>query len=62
MLEVKLPGEYEMEAWYMTDDQKIASLTALQEAGNKLFGEKRYKDASDKYFEAISRIEQLLTK
>ncbi len=46
----------------MTDDQKLESLVSLQEAGNQFFAQQKYKEATEKYFEAIARIEQLLTR
>jgi len=46
----------------MTDEQKAASVTDLQEQGNQLYYDRQYKDASQKYLEALSRLENLMNK
>ena len=62
LLSVELPDEYKKETWQMDANEKLVSLPKLKEDGNKLYGEKQYKDASDKYAEAISRLEQLMLR
>ncbi|ODN02372.1 AH receptor-interacting protein [Orchesella cincta] len=37
ILDINLPGQYEKEAWYMTDEEKVESIPELKAAGNKLF-------------------------
>ena len=62
LLSVELPDEYKKETWQMDANEKLVSLPKLKEDGNKLYGEKQYKDAADKYAEAISRLEQLMLR
>ena len=56
------PGSFEKEVWTMSDEEKLARVPTLRETGNKLFKEKKYSDAAEKYAEAIGIIEQLSSK
>jgi AH receptor-interacting protein len=59
LVSVSAPGQYEQESWQLTEDEKLASVPLLQHEGNNLFTEGQYGAAEHKYFEAISRLEQL---
>ncbi len=62
LLSVELPDEYKKESWQMDADEKLTSVPKLKEEGNLLYKEKQFKDASDKYAEAIGRLEQLMLR
>jgi len=62
ILDINLPGEYEKESWYMTDEEKVESIPDLKATGNKLYKSGSYTAAAMKYGEAASRLEQLMTK
>lgn len=46
----------------MTEDEKLDAVPRLKEEGNCLYKQKRYKDAADKYTQAIGYLEQLLLR
>ncbi|ODM93737.1 AH receptor-interacting protein [Orchesella cincta] len=62
MLEVNLPGQYDMEACYMTDQEKATSIPILKAEGNCLILKQQFTEAVAKYEEAGSRLEHLLLK
>ena len=59
LLSVELPGGYEKETWAMDIDEKLNALPKLRAEGNKLFEEKEYLYASEKYCHAVGMLEQL---
>jgi AH receptor-interacting protein len=59
---VELPGEYEVESWQLSAEEKLASVPSLQAEGNAAFAKGDVPAATKKYFEAIARIEQLLLR
>ena len=62
LLSVEHPDDYKKETWQMDAEEKLVSLPKLKEEGNKLYGEKNYPTAAEKYAEAISRLEQLMLR
>jgi len=62
LLQVIKSGEYEKETWEMDDTEKLDSLSRLREDGNVLYKDKLYVEASQKYAEALGRLEQLTLK
>ncbi|CAL8071464.1 unnamed protein product [Orchesella dallaii] len=62
ILDVNLPGTYEKEAWYMTDEEKVKSIPELKAEGNRLFKNGKRYDAVLKYSEAAMRLDTLMNK
>lgn len=62
LLEVIMPGDYKKETWEMNDEEKLSSLPKLREEGNALYKNNNYVQASQKYAEALGRLEQLIIK
>ncbi|XP_067119152.1 AH receptor-interacting protein-like [Centruroides vittatus] len=62
LISVNAPGDYEKESWAMDPEEKLQSVPLLQEQGNKFYRQKKYKEASEKYAEALNRLEQLLLR
>lgn len=51
------PDEYEKEMWQMDEGEQVAAVPELRERGNALFKEKKFEEASRKYGEALSILE-----
>lgn len=62
LLRVEQPGDYQQEHWAMTDEEKAAAVLVLKEEGNELYKKGEHKRASEKYFEALSYVEEQLIK
>ncbi|XP_061198185.1 AH receptor-interacting protein-like [Saccostrea echinata] len=62
LVKVERPEEYEKDSWTLTDEEKLQRIPVLKEQGNKFFLEKKYPEAAEKYFEALSFLEQLVLK
>jgi len=62
IVNIERAGSFEKEVWTLTDEEKIAKLPKLKEAGNEFFKQKRFAEAADKYAEAIGMLEQLAMK
>lgn len=62
LLSVELPDEYIKESWQMDPEEKLESVPDLKEEGNRLYAEKKYMEASNKYADAIGRLEQLMLR
>lgn len=60
MLDVELPGDYEKDAWAMSSDEKTSEIPRLKEEGNKLYKEKQYDLAAEKYALALGLLERLV--
>jgi len=58
-LSIELPGGYEKETWAMDIDEKLNALPKMRADGNKLFAEKDYLQAGEKYCHAVGLLEQL---
>jgi AH receptor-interacting protein len=61
-VKVEQPDEYEKDSWILNDEEKIKILPKLKEDGNRLYGEKEYEKAVEKYGLGITYLEQLMTK
>lgn len=59
LLKYEKPGEFLKETWQMDAEEKLSIVPGLKKAGNKLFEEKKYKEAAEKYAEALGCLEQL---
>ncbi len=59
LLNVIQPGEYKKEHWAMTAAEKNAAIPDLREEGNKLYKEGKILEASEKYYEALSYLEEM---
>ena len=59
LLKYEKPGDFKKETWQMDADEKLSNVPSLKEAGNKLYQQKRYKEAAEKYAEALGCLEQL---
>lgn len=62
LLSVELPDEYEKAAWLMDENEKLASIPKLKDEGNRLYNEKDYLEAAEKYALAIGMLEQLMLR
>lgn len=62
LMRVEQPGEYKKESWSLTDDEKAQMIPKLKEEGNKLFNEKNYEQAAEKYSEALGYLEQFMLR
>jgi len=62
LLSVELPDEYKKEGWQMDAEEKLNSVPNLKDEGNRLYGEKKYIEATAKYADAIGRLEQLMLR
>ena len=62
LIRVEQPGEYKQDSWQMSDEQKRDAIPKLRQLGNELYKDHRHSEAADKYFEALSYLEQLSVK
>lgn len=62
LLEVEQPENYEKESWQMDAEEKAASVPQLKAEGNRLFAEGDQAGASEKYRDALGRLEQLMLR
>ena len=62
LLSVDLPDSYAKESWQMDGEEKLKSVSDLRKEGNELYGQKRLKEAEEKYADAIGRLEQLMLR
>lgn len=62
LLRVEQPGDYQQDHWAMTDGEKSAAVSVLKEEGNTLYKEGEYEHASEKYFQALSYLEEQIIK
>lgn len=53
LIRVEKPGEYEKESWTLSDEERTKKIPELKEQGNALVKQKMYKEASEKYEEAL---------
>ncbi len=59
ILSINDPGQYKKDAWAMNDEERRAVLPTLKEEGNKLYQQKEYEKAAEKYAEALGCLENL---
>lgn len=62
LLTVELPDEYKKESWQMNAEEKLSSVPQLKAEGNRLYNDKKFSEASDRYADAIGRLEQLMLR
>ncbi|XP_069135349.1 AH receptor-interacting protein-like [Argopecten irradians] len=62
LLKIEHPGEYNKESWVMTEDEKLKAIPNLKEEGNTFYKQKQYREAAEKYGEALGMLEQLVLK
>lgn len=62
LLRVEQPGDYQQDHWAMTDEEKAAAVSVLKAEGNELYKKGEYESASEKYFEALSYLEEQIIK
>ena len=62
IIKVEQPGEYKQDSWQLTDGQKRDAIPKLRQHGNELYREHKHTEAAEKYFEALSYLEQLSVK
>jgi len=57
LLQISQPEDYDKEMWQMDEEEQEAAVPALRERGNAFFKEKNFEEASKKYGEALSILE-----
>ena len=62
LLRVQQPGEYKQHSWAMTDDEKTVAVPKLKEEGNVLYRAGDFRGAAEKYFQALTYLEELSIK
>ncbi|VIO94577.1 peptidyl-prolyl cis-trans isomerase, FKBP-type family protein [Brugia malayi] len=62
LLVVLQPEDYEPDSWQLEPDEKLASVAKLKESGNEYLQKGDFMNASQKYREALSRIDTLLLR
>ena len=62
LLSIELPDEYAKESWQLDVDEKLTSVSQLRSEGNQLYSNKKLEEATEKYGEAIGRLEQLILR
>lgn len=62
LVTVSQPDEYEKEIWQMDENEQEKAVPALRESGNLLFKVKKYQEASVKYGEALSILDNCAMK
>ncbi|XP_038074792.1 AH receptor-interacting protein-like [Patiria miniata] len=60
VVQIEEEGKYKKESWAMNDAEKKAALPHLREEGNRLYNDKQYAAAAEKYAEALGCLENLL--
>ncbi len=59
---VEQPGAYKQDSWAMTEEEKTSAVPLLRQEGNDLYRAGNYQSAADKYFEALSYLEEMSIK
>lgn len=62
VIKVEQPDEYKQDSWQLTDQQKQDAIPKLRQVGNELYRDHKHSEAAEKYFEALSYLEQLSIK
>ena len=62
VIKVEQPDEYKQDSWQMSDQQKQEAIPKLRQVGNQLYREHKHTEAAEKYYEALSYLEQLSIK
>ena len=59
LVRVEQPGDYKKESWAMNTEEKDEAVPKLREDGNALYKAGDFEGAAQKYFEALSYLEDL---
>ena len=62
LVRVEHPGEYEQDSWAMTESEKRTAVPVLKEEGKALYEAGDYQQAAEKYFLALSYLEEMSIK
>lgn len=62
LLEVWQPEQYAVDNWQLDETQRSAQIDRLRAQGNELYAQKQFAQASDKYREALTLLDQLLLR
>ena len=62
LIDALSPNSYERETWTMSEDEKLSRILFLKESGNEDFRNNKLDKATDKYYEAVALLDQLLLK
>ncbi|XP_076026372.1 AH receptor-interacting protein [Genypterus blacodes] len=62
LLEVLIPGSFQMDVWAMTDQEKLEAVPQIHEEGNALFKQGHIKQATEKYYNAIACLKNIQMK
>lgn len=62
LISVRQPGEYWKDSWAMTAAEKMEAAAALRSEGNSLYELNKFEEAAQKYFLALSYLEDLSIK
>ena len=62
LIDALSPDSYERETWTMSEDEKLLRILFLKESGNEDFRNDKLEKATDKYYEAVALLDQLLLK
>ncbi len=62
VISIEEPESYKKETWQMDAQEKLDSIPKLREEGNSLYRQNRTEEASQKYFQAIGMLEQLMLR
>lgn len=60
IVDISSPGDYEKDAWAMSENEKVAEIPKLKEEGNQLYKTKKYELAAEKYSQALGLLERLI--
>lgn len=62
LLEVLIPGTFQLDVWAMTDEEKLDFVPQIHNQGNQLFKEGKIAEASEKYYNGIACLKNLQMK
>lgn len=62
LIKIELPGEYDVDTWSLSLDEKLKKVPIWKEEGNLLYKKGDYENACKKYSEALGSLEQLTTR
>ncbi|CAI9734728.1 AH receptor-interacting protein-like [Octopus vulgaris] len=60
LTKIEAPGGYKQESWELNESEKLAAVPKLREEGNELYRDKKFKEANEKYAEALGMLEELM--
>ncbi|CAB1426904.1 unnamed protein product [Pleuronectes platessa] len=62
LLEVLIPGSFQLDVWAMSDTEKLQLVPQIHEEGNLLFKQGQIKEATEKYYNGIACLKNLQMK